>query len=261
MIETSTDAAWEQWGVRDPYYGVLTHPKFRRAALTQHGKREFFESGDAHVAHVVDMVRQYIDAQFHPGSILDFGCGVGRTLISFAKLAPDTVGVDISPSMLAEARRNCDEQGVPGVRLALSDPYLSSSTDTFEFIHSFIVFQHIPPERGRELVRRLLRRLAPGGVAALQFCYSKQHYAATHGLAPVSAAPAVCARCARRAPPAPPARAVPSADPEMQMNPYNLNELMFLIQSHGARKLHAEFTDHGGELGLFVLFQITAAVI
>ena len=31
----STDDAWEQWGRRDPYFGVITHAKFRRADMTK----------------------------------------------------------------------------------------------------------------------------------------------------------------------------------------------------------------------------------
>ena len=44
-------------------------------------------------------------------------------------------------------------------------------------------------------------------------------------------------------------------DPEMQMNPYNVNELLFFIQSQDIRNLYVEFTDHGGELGVFLYFQ------
>jgi len=47
----------------------------------------------------------------------------------------------------------------------------------------------------------------------------------------------------------------PSPDPEMQMNPYNVNELLFLIQRSGVKQYYAEFTDHGGELGIVLYFQ------
>ena len=56
------------------------------------------------------------------------------------------------------------------------------------------------------------------------------------------------------------ADAAPQADPAMQMNPYNLSELGFLLQSAGIRRFHADFTDHGGELGVFLFFQKPAAV-
>ena len=34
-----------------------------------------------------------------------------------------------------------------------------------------------------------------------------------------------------------------------------MNELLFLMQKAGVWRFHTEFTDHGGELGVFVFFQ------
>jgi SAM-dependent methyltransferase len=248
-LNTDTDAAWEEWGRRDPYFGVLTNPKFRRSAMTTSSRSEFFRSGQVHVDYVMAMVQQYIDADFLPKSVLDFGCGVGRTLIPLARIARNAVGLDISRSMLREARKNCDEYQLPNVRLVLSNHLVSSTLGTFDFVHSFIVFQHIPPARGRETLRRLLQHLAPGGVAALHFCYSKQHLAGTHGVAP-TIDPSAGDHSGLR-PPRP-----AGADPEMQMNAYNVNELLFLIQNQGVSRFHVDFTDHGGELGIFIFFQM-----
>jgi hypothetical protein len=39
------------------------------------------------------------------------------------------------------------------------------------------------------------------------------------------------------------------------MNPYNMTEILFLMQTAGVSRFHADFTDHGGELGLFLFFQ------
>jgi SAM-dependent methyltransferase len=248
-LNAGTDAAWEEWGRRDPYFGVLTDPKFRRNAMTTAARSEFFRSGEVHVDYVMAMVQQYINADFSPRSVLDFGCGVGRTLIPLARIARNAVGLDVSRSMLREARRNCDQHGLPNVRLVLSNHLVSSTLGSFDFVHSFIVFQHIPPARGRETLRRLLQHLAPGGVAALQFCYSKQHLAGTHGVAPVIDQPRGDPTEVRPLPPA-------GADPEMQMNAYNVNELLFLIQNLGVSRFHVDFTDHGGELGIFLFFQM-----
>jgi hypothetical protein len=44
-------------------------------------------------------------------------------------------------------------------------------------------------------------------------------------------------------------------DPEIQMNPYNVNQILFAMQSTGISRFHTEFTDHGGELGVFIFFQ------
>jgi SAM-dependent methyltransferase len=242
-----TDDAWEQWGRRDPYFGVITNPKFRRHALTDSGKHEFFESGRLHVEYLMHVIHKHVDPEFAPRKILDFGCGVGRTLPAFARVAEEVVGLDVSPSMLGEAERNCRDRGLQNVRLLSSDEELSASVETFDMIHSCIVFQHIPISRGRLIFQRLLCRLAPRGVGAFQFLYSKTQYAENFGISP---SPIYSAH--EKQPPQ-----QPGADPEMQMNPYNMNEILFLAQTAGVRQLYADFTDHGGELGLFIFFQLS----
>jgi SAM-dependent methyltransferase len=244
--DLGTDAAWEEWGRRDPYYGVITHPKFRLNAITELDKKEFFESGQVHVDHVMRMIHTYINSSFAPKSILDFGCGVGRTLTSFAALGSETVGLDVSASMLLEARRNCDERKLTDIRLVPSDDSLSTLSGLFDLIHSFIVFQHIPPERGKIIFANLLAHLAPGGVAAVHFGYAKRPPPVAPTVEPV--------QLIAEPPTAPPPHTPP--DPEMQMNLYAMNELLFIMQNRGVDQFHLEFTDHGGELGIFLFFAV-----
>ena len=49
-------------------------------------------------------------------------------------------------------------------------------------------------------------------------------------------------------------RTINRGDPEMQMNYYNVSELMFIMQRAGVQRYHAEFSDHGGALGVFLFF-------
>jgi SAM-dependent methyltransferase len=236
----STDAAWDEWGRRDPYFGVITDP-------SDLAKREFFADGESHVHHMLATIRGHIDSQFSPRAVLDFGCGVGRLLIPFARFAENVVGVDVSPAMLKEAQRNCDERQLSNVRLLRSDDNLSVLTSTFDLIYSFIVFQHIPVQRGQAIFRRLLRHLRPGGVGAIQLTYSKTRFATTHGVGPPeSPSPATVQQ-----------RVPIGADPEMQMNPYNMNEILFTLQCLGVQHTYVEFSDHGGELGVFLFFSAT----
>jgi SAM-dependent methyltransferase len=253
QIDIGTDIAWEEWGRRDPYFGVITDPKFRSAYLNEQAKLEFFESGARHVHGVLTTIRKHIDPDFAPRSVLDFGCGVGRMLGAFAKIADDVVGLDVSSSMLQEAQRNCDEHLLRNVRLLVSDDALSALTGTFDLIHSAIVFQHIPVERGRVIFSKLLKHLRPGGVGALQLTYSKARFASTCGVAPPpppAPAPAPLVEVV-------PAQQMATVDPEMQMNPYNMNEILFLMQHHGVRQFYVEFSDHGGELGVFLFFSVS----
>ncbi len=279
----STDVEWEKWGVQDPYFSVLTDPKFRKGEITAEAKQDFFVSGRVHVEHVLNACRKYIDPAFAPQRVLDFGCGVGRLVLPFAAMAREVVGVDISEAMLIEARRNCMEQGVCNAEFVKSDDTLSAVEGLFDLVHTAIVLQHVDALRGMQLVAHLLARLAPGGVGALQLTYGKAYHAATLGVPPTvepprPALPMVAAakstpwlRKLFRRPPVSnqadtaqtsaagatdgPVDDAPAKDPEMQMNPYNLNVLFYLMQTAGVTDFHTEFSDHGGELGVFLYFR------
>jgi SAM-dependent methyltransferase len=243
-MDMTTDVAWEEWGRRDPYFGVITDRKFRRSEINESSRREFFESGESHVRRVLATIQKHIDPGFVPKSVLEFGCGVGRLLLPFAAIAEGVVGLDVSPSMLFEAKRNCDERHLNNVRLLPSDDDLSSLTESFDLIHSFIVFQHIPVQRGRAIFSKLLRYIRPGGVGALHVTYSKAHFAPTGGIASQPTLPTTSK----------PQPKPTDADPEIQMNPYNFTEILFSLQRHGIKRTHIEFTDHGGEFGAFLFF-------
>lgn len=269
----STDLAWKRWGEKDPYFGVITDPKYRSGNLDAEAKKAFFASGQSHVHHVLTTsAKRLLRKEFHPSRVLDFGCGVGRLVVPFAERVPEVVGVDVSEGMLAEARRNCTERGLQNVTLVTSDDDLSLVAGNFELIHSSIVFQHIDVPRGRDFFKLLLQRLAPRGVAVLHVTYAKQIHAASWGQAPHSpAAQEGNVRLRRprglrdilqgtvpasaKADPGATAGTSADADPEMQMNIYNLNELLFMVQAVGCRSFYTEFTDHGGELGVMLYFQ------
>ena len=282
--QNSTDLAWEEWGKRDPYFGVITNPKFRRDNLSAEAKAEFFESGRHHIEHFFQVIRHHVDPAFHPRRAMDFGCGVGRISIPLAAKVAEVVAVDVSPSMLQEAQRNALEMGINNMACVPSDDDLSHVSGEFDFIHSSIVFQHIPPTRGRAIFSELLRRLAPNGVCAVHFLYSKAHYADFCGLPPPQPPEEVAepleavgsAKAEERSiepdviattstgpvgdvpqieNATPPESETVALDPEMQMNTYHLNEVMFLVQRVGVHRLHLEFTDHGGELGLIFYFK------
>lgn len=52
------------------------------------------------------------EAERQGGAVLELGCGTGHKLIPIASHGLPCVGLDLSPDMLAEARRKADERGV-----------------------------------------------------------------------------------------------------------------------------------------------------
>ncbi|KKR04006.1 MAG: Methyltransferase type 11 [Candidatus Uhrbacteria bacterium GW2011_GWF2_39_13] len=167
----STDKAWEKWGQTDPYYGILANDNFRKEKLNAENKRAFFESGEEHIKFIMDIIDKHIDTGFVPSSCLDFGCGVGRLVIPLAKRYKYVVGIDVSDAMLTGARQNCLNNKVKNVDFYKSDDNLSAVSGKFDLIHSSLVFQHIPVNRGERILKRLLELLNDKGVAVLQFVF------------------------------------------------------------------------------------------
>ncbi len=262
ILAGDTDAAWRAWGRQDPYFGVITDQRFRRDSLDDAALEAFFRSGRSHVNHVLQVCRAQFNPKFEPKRVLDFGCGVGRLLVGFSEIADEVVGVDISEAMLAEARANCERRGAKGVVLHESDDALSRVEGRFDLVHSVLVLQHIEPVRVRRIVGQLCSRLADGGIGALHVTYAKSWFGESFGQEPAPAEPPrltlrqrLAAARAALFPPPPVLRRHMGDDPEMLMFPHRLNDLLFSAQQAGARTCHLEFTDHGGELGVFLFFQ------
>ena len=165
----TTDRDWEKWGSEDPYFGVSSFDRFKRQNLTEQARKEFFKTGEEHVSMILETVRKVFDSEFVPERILDFGCGVGRLLIPFARTKCHVVGVDVSSSMLREAQANLERYEIRDVELVRPDDMTSTDDGQFDLVHSFLVLQHIPWNRGKRLIDELLRHVRPGGYIAVQF--------------------------------------------------------------------------------------------
>ena len=160
-----TDVHWKNWGRLDPYRAVLFSERYKRARLSE-SFQEFFESGEAYI----DLLMQKIE-QLNPTlplhTAVEFGCGVARLAIPLARRFQKVIGVDISPEMLNESRKNCGLLGVSNAEFVLSDDLLSLVPSQVQLVHSCKVLQHIPVKRGFAICKRLVDRLAPGGMCAL----------------------------------------------------------------------------------------------
>ncbi|MCK1396134.1 class I SAM-dependent methyltransferase [Bradyrhizobium sp. 1] len=166
MIRT-TDADWQEWGERDPYFGVVTHSQFRKDRFKDN-KEEFFASGERDVELAITQAGRF-GGPLKFGRALDFACGVGRLLIPLSHRFEEVVGVDISHGMMREARKNIDELGRNNVSIHESDDDLSKVSGTFDFVLSKIALQHIPVQHGMRMLRSLLNRVNSGGGAVLDF--------------------------------------------------------------------------------------------
>jgi len=101
-----------------------------------------------------------------PGTrVLDVGCGVGRWSLLLAARGAAVTGMDLSPTMIAEARRRADASGMATrCRFLVQDLAHLDAGDQFDLMVGVTVLQHIlDPEALRAAVQRMTEHLAPGG--------------------------------------------------------------------------------------------------
>jgi SAM-dependent methyltransferase len=245
----NTDYSWNKFGKSDPYFGVLSDERYRQSGMTGDIRSEFFGSGERHVETVFATIRAHVDPGFSPQSALEFGCGVGRLAIPLARRIPKVIAADVSDAMLSEAARNCVELGVDNVAFVRSDDALRGVPKDLDFIHSFIVFQHIPTPRGLAILKHMLGLLAENGIGALHFTFArrasrfriflqrscgslpfvKNFYYLTLGKG--------------------------FFHPHMEMNYYDVNKILDALYEQGCNDVHLRFSNHDGFIGAMFYFK------
>jgi ubiquinone/menaquinone biosynthesis C-methylase UbiE len=131
---------------------------------------EFFATATEMINGLEWELRRVPLAQRGNWRALEIGCGPGRLMRPMSRHFVEIEGVDVSDEMIALAKEklrdvpNAHAHVTDGASLALFDD------DSFDFVYSFAVFQHIP---SREVVFEYLREthrvLRTGGLARFQF--------------------------------------------------------------------------------------------
>jgi SAM-dependent methyltransferase len=245
--------AWDAFAAREPYFAVLTHARYLRANLDAAAEAEFFDSGEAYVSELYGIVRARVAPHFGPLSVLEYGCGVGRLLIPFARRATNVTGVDVSQAMLDVARTHVARAGVTNVELVHADAF-ASDTRTFDLVNCFLVLQRLRKSGGLALLRRLAKRVREGGVGVFQFPYR----------ASLSPLVSVSRKARARVPGvnalANLARRKAASVPFIESNPYDVNDVFAILQDAGFDSPHVVFTRHG-ELDSVVVYALRRAQI
>lgn len=247
MIHLPNDGYERDWGFCgeiDPYYGVLSAERFRTRNLTAEIRNDFFQSGQEYVARLIEKINSHIDGSFRPSCVLDFGCGVGRLVIPFAKISQQVTGIDISDGMLAEARANCNVAQLSNVSFAKS---LDEVNGSFDLVHSYIVLQHIPPAIGVRLIEKLLAKVASNGIVALHLTYLSEGSRLRRSVAKLRSKSKLLHRSLNLLQ----HRAV--RESLLQMNEYDLNRVMGACQANGFSEMHVLFTRHGNSSGVMLI--------
>jgi SAM-dependent methyltransferase len=155
---------WEDYGRRDPFFGVLSDP-------ARHGgkwnEEEFFASG---VAHVESLMRSLADARVAvpSGACLDFGCGVGRLTQALCSVFDRVTGVDVAASMIRRARDFNRHPDRCTYVVNHTEDLARFAGGSFAVVHSCIVLQHMAPGLAAKYLREFFRVVRPGGLVVFQ---------------------------------------------------------------------------------------------
>ena len=166
LLKHDASADWSRYAEDNPYFGVLSNPKYIGRSLNAEARNEFFASGHMHAEQLLNVLRETF-GEVQKGIALDFGCGVGRITQGLASHFKNVVGLDVAPGMLAEARRNAQTDHVDNVEYNSSLDSHQLKARSYDLVHSYIVLQHIPVKVGEPIIAKLIECVREGGIGAL----------------------------------------------------------------------------------------------
>jgi SAM-dependent methyltransferase len=164
MDLTDLQQHWDHFGREDPLWAILTLPGKENR---QWNLIDFFQTGVDEIFSVLDYVG-HRGLQPGRGAALDFGCGVGRLTQALCSHFDRVWGVDIAPSMIANARtfNRFSERCIYQVNAR--DDLGIFEDGSFDFVYSNITLQHMPARFSLRYIQEFLRVLAPNGAALFQ---------------------------------------------------------------------------------------------
>jgi SAM-dependent methyltransferase len=155
---------WNRFGESDPLWAILTDPA-KKGGLW--GLEGFFQTGRAEIAGVMEHLRS-LPVDLRHGRALDFGCGVGRLTQALCEYFDECHGVDIAPSMIRHAQMY-NRFGSKAVYHLNEHLDLSLfEDDTFDFVYTNLVLQHMQPAYHQAYICEFIRVLEHDGVLLFQ---------------------------------------------------------------------------------------------
>lgn len=243
-----TDQDWEELSRRNAYFAVLTDPAYAAPKLDAKAEQQFFTTGQEHIGRIAGTLREkfgFDDRQIR--TAVDFGSGVGRLLFPMCKLAQFGIGIDVAETMRDLGRDHAKALGITNVSMVPSIDHIINVAEDVGWINSYIVFQHINPERGCEFFDKLVYILKPGGYISVHFTIFKDeramHYM-TNRTKYFASRPAGVESLLLQ-----PENA---GEPQMQMYDYDLNQLLAILVKHGVGNMWLEHEDQGGLHGVHI---------
>jgi len=163
-IKRKIQKSWHQFGERDAFWAVLTHPEKKGGKWSE---AEFFETGRQDIRAALDRIAA-LGIPLKYEKALDFGCGPGRLTQALAEHFQEVHGVDIAPSMIARAQA-LNKYGNRCLYHLNEEPDLRLfKANTFDMVYSWLVLQHMPKQLALGYISEFVRVTKPGGVIVFQ---------------------------------------------------------------------------------------------
>lgn len=224
-------ATWNTLGNDDPLWAILSRPDKRGGRWDSD---EFFAAGEIEIAAIHALCEQLARPRDH-GTAVDFGCGIGRLTRALASRYAQVIGVDISPSMLTQAREvNAHLVNVRFVENTQS--HLGFLADaSVDLVYSVITLHHMPSRLQRAYIAEFLRVLAMDGIAVFQIAtgFSRDWRGLGYRLLPNAIL-------------APARRIVHSSAAAAEMHVLAEVDVANTVHAAGRRILHAQDVDSAG---------------
>ncbi len=161
--------SWHFLGEADPYYSVLTWERFRNSRDSI-AKEEFLATGKGDVERLKSWLLRNEVGMNPDWTCLEYGCGTGRDTFHLSRAFKHIFSYDISEPHLRLARENCS-QALSEARITfgrITDLSALDNLPNVDLVFSVIVLQHNPPPIIGLILRKLLEKLRPNGVAYFQ---------------------------------------------------------------------------------------------
>src|SRR3984957_18425156 len=131
---------------------------------------EFLATATDVINDLEDELRRVPVAERAGWKALEIGCGPGRLMRPMSRHFVEIHGVDVSDEMIGLAREKLRDLPNPHAHVTDGASLAQFEPESFDFVYSYAVFQHIP---SRDVVfqylREIRRVLKIGGLARLQF--------------------------------------------------------------------------------------------
>ncbi len=170
------EVSWRHLGLTEPHWSVWISDEFKseRIASTQ---QRFYDSGQNYLAGLRRSAQRCGIDLASKKCCFELGTGVGRVSIWLATEFERVVTADISEPHLALARaasERFDRKNIEFRHITAIEDLIS--LDGFDVFTSVAVLQHNPPPIISRILRVILDRLSPGGIAYFQVPIHRDDY-------------------------------------------------------------------------------------